>query len=66
MKTWREIEKAMPTLTEEQLWELLDAERVGQRRHTVMLRLHQHVCVVRAARERAEILGVQNAQVDAA
>jgi len=66
MKTWRDIEKALPSLSEQELWDMIQSERTGPRRHTVMLRLHQKYCVLRAARERAEILGVQDAQVGVA
>lgn len=58
-QNWREINARLNSMTEQELWDVLNEERVGQRRHTVLLRLHQRVCVVRAARERAEILGVQ-------
>jgi len=53
---WREFNKQLPFMTEERLAQLLAEERVGKRRLSILERLHQRYCVLRAARERAEIL----------
>lgn len=53
---WRKLHKEMSTLTEEQVLELLNAERVGRKRVSILERLHQRYTVLRAARERIEIL----------
>ncbi len=54
--TWREINKHLHTFTEEQLIALLDEERAGRRRASIMQRLHQRYAVLRTARERIELL----------
>ena len=54
--TWREINKHLHTFTEEQLISLLDEERAGRRRASIMQRLHQRYAVLRTARERIELL----------
>lgn len=54
---WREINKALPDLDEDAVLRLLDDERKGEQRVTVLVRLHQRYTMLRAARERMEILG---------
>ena len=54
---WREINKALPDLDEDAVLRLLDEERKGEQRVTVLVRLHQRYTMLRAARERMEILG---------
>ena len=54
---WREINKVLPDLDEDAVLRLLDKERVGEQRQTVLIRLHQRYTMLRAARERTEILG---------
>ena len=54
---WREINKALPDLDEDAVLRLLDEERKGEQRVTVLVRLHQRYTMLRAARERTEILG---------
>jgi hypothetical protein len=54
---WREINKVLPDLDEDAVLRLLDAERKGEQRVTVLVRLHQRYTMLRAARERMEILG---------
>jgi hypothetical protein len=54
---WREINKVLPDLDEDAVLRLLDEERKGEQRVTVLVRLHQRYTMLRAARERAEILG---------
>ena len=54
---WREINKVLPDLDEDAVLRLLDEERVGEQRVTVLVRLHQRYTMLRAARERMEILG---------
>jgi hypothetical protein len=43
-------------LSEEQVLQLLNDERIGARRVTVLERLHQRYTMLRAARERVELL----------
>lgn len=54
---WRQMNQRLPDLSESELYELIQAERTGARRKTVLLRLHQRYCVLRDARERQEIMG---------
>ena len=54
---WREINKVLPDLDENTIKKMLDEERVGEQRVTVLVRLHQRYTMLRAARERMEILG---------
>jgi len=50
--TWRSLNDALATMTEEQVKALLDEELLGQRRIKVMERLHQRYNTLRVARER--------------
>ena len=54
---WREINKVLPDLDEDTIKKMLDEERVGEQRQSVLIRLHQRYTMLRAARERREILG---------
>ena len=54
---WREINRMLPDLDESAVWRLLEYERSRAQRATVLIRLHQRYTMLRAARERAEILG---------
>jgi hypothetical protein len=54
---WREINKVLPDLDEATIKKMLDEERVGEQRQSVLIRLHQRYTMLRAARERMEILG---------
>lgn len=53
---WRELNRKLSLLTEEQVLQLLNDERMGAKRVTVLQRLHQRYTMLRAARERVEIL----------
>ena len=53
---WRELTQRLNLLTEEQVLQLLNEERIGARRVTILQRLHQRYTMLRAARERVEIL----------
>jgi hypothetical protein len=55
MNNWRSLNQTLNLLNEEQVKAMLDDEIVGQRRTTFLKRLHQRYCILRAARERAEI-----------
>jgi hypothetical protein len=55
MTNWRSLNQSLNLLNEMQVKALLDDEIVGQRRTTFLKRLHQRYCILRAARERAEI-----------
>ncbi len=54
--TWRELNRNIHTYTEEQLLEMLNAERQRGKRITIMQRIHQRYNVLRTTRERLELL----------
>jgi len=54
---WRQLNQILPTLDEDTVRRLLEKERKGEQRQTVLIRLHQRYTILRAARERTEILG---------
>ena len=53
---WRELNKKLNMLTEDEVLALLEAERQGAKRVTFLERLHQRYTMLRAARERVELL----------
>jgi hypothetical protein len=53
---WTQLNAIMKGLGEEQVLELLVAERDGPRRKVFLERLHQRYSALRAERERAEIM----------
>jgi hypothetical protein len=54
---WREINKVLPDLDEDTVRRMLEDERKGEQRQSVLIRLHQRYTMLRANRERKEILG---------
>lgn len=54
--TWRTLNREISTMTEEEVLALLNAERLGARRSTILERLHQRYSILRGARERKELL----------
>ena len=54
---WRDLNKVLPTLDEDTVKRMLEDERRGEQRVTVLVRLHQRYTILRSARERMEILG---------
>ena len=56
MLTWRKFQSELPNYTEADLLALLDEERLKHRRVTMLERIHQRYCTLRANRERMEIL----------
>jgi len=53
---WRDLNKKLNMLTEGEVLALLEAERQGAKRVTFLERLHQRYTMLRAARERVELL----------
>jgi hypothetical protein len=53
---WRELNDVLNGLDEQKILTLLKEERTTRRRVTVMTRLHQRYTILRAARERRELL----------
>ena len=55
--TWRGLNHILSSLSEEEVKAMLDAEVAGTKRVAIIERLHQRFCVLRATRERCELLG---------
>ena len=53
---WRELNKKLNMLTEGEVLALLEIERQSAKRVTFLERLHQRYTMLRAARERVELL----------
>ena len=56
MLTWRKFQSNLPNYSEAELLALLDEERLKHRRVSMLERIHQRYCTLRASRERMEIL----------
>ena len=54
--SWRALNAKLTKLSENEVLALLNAEREGEQRISVLSRLHQRYTILRANRERAEIL----------
>jgi hypothetical protein len=54
--SWRKLNDILSQLSEEQILTMLNEERVGSRRVSVLQRLHQRYTMLRCARERIELL----------
>jgi len=54
--TWRSLNNELSRLSEEEVLRLLNEERDGAKRATVLQRLHQRYNTLRVARERIELL----------
>lgn len=53
---WRSLNATINELSEEEVFALLAKERAGERRISMLQRLHQRYSALRASRERVEIL----------
>ena len=53
---WRSLNAVLNDMSEDQVLALLNQERTGERRISMLQRLHQRYSALRAARERVEIL----------
>lgn len=54
--TWRSLNSKLSRLSEEEVLSLLNEERVGAKRVSMLQRLHQRYNTLRVARERLELL----------
>lgn len=54
--SWRELNAKLSLYTESEVLQMLNDERAGARRSTVLQRLHQRYTMLRAARERIELM----------
>lgn len=58
--TWRDMIRVINHKTEEELREMIVQEFETFKRPTILIRLHQKFTMVRAQREREELIGVRN------
>ena len=56
MLTWRKLNDKLALMSEDDVLALLNEERATTKRVTVLERLHQRYTVLRASRERIELL----------
>ena len=56
METWRSINAKLRRMTEAEVLAALEHERATAKRASILERLHARYCMLRAARERIEIL----------
>ena len=54
--TWRSLNSQLSRMSEEDVLRLLNEERVGAKRVSMLERLHQRYNTLRVARERLELL----------
>jgi hypothetical protein len=54
--SWRKLNDILSQLSEEQILTMLNEERTGSRRVSVLQRLHQRYTMLRCVRERIELL----------
>ena len=54
--SWRALNNQLSMMTEADVWGLLEAEKQGDKRASVLQRLHQRYNTLRVSRERLEIL----------
>ena len=55
MLSWRKLNDKLATMTEAQVLDLLNQERAGAKRISILERLHQRYTALRASRERMEL-----------
>lgn len=53
--SWRALTNILSTLDEEEVSRLLEQELEGEKRWSIVQRLHQRYTILRAAREREEL-----------
>jgi hypothetical protein len=54
--SWRDLQRKLNQLTESELWNLIEAELNGQRRVSLIERMHMRAAALRTTRERLELL----------
>jgi hypothetical protein len=53
---WRELNARLSSLREDELAAMIEEERQGKRRATLLVRMHQRFTALRTLRERRELL----------
>jgi len=54
--SWRQLNDVLCNMSEADVWGMLETERFGEKRASVLQRLHQRYNVLRVSRERIELL----------
>jgi len=62
---WRELNARLGSLREDELEGMIREEMKGERRPTLLIRMHQRFSVLRNLRERRDILNAATAEVQA-
>ena len=62
---WRELNARLGSLREDELELMIQDELRGERRPTLLIRMHQRYTVLRSLRERREILNVATSEARA-
>ena len=56
---WRELNARLSSLREDELAAMIEEERRGEQRATLLVRMHQRFTALRTLRERQELLSQQ-------
>jgi len=56
--TWRSLNNQLSMMTEQEVYAMLQDEQVGERRASVLQRLHQRYNTLRVSRERIELMSL--------
>lgn len=62
---WRTLNARLGSLREDELEQLIQEELRGEKRPTLLVRMHQRFTVLRSLRERREILSVATSEAPA-
>jgi hypothetical protein len=62
---WRQLNARLSSLREDELEQMIQDELKGERRPTLLIRMHQRFTVLRNLRERREILMAATLEADA-
>lgn len=62
---WRTLNARLGSLREDELEQMIREELKGERRPTLLIRMHQRYTVLRSLRERREILNVATSEAPA-
>ena len=54
--SWRQLNDVLCNMSEADIWKMLETERFGDKRASVLQRLHQRYNTLRVSRERIELL----------
>lgn len=65
LKSWKTVNKEIGKMTEEDVKAAMNREIIGSQRKDVVVRLHQRYTILRAAREREELLNALTANLPA-